>query len=291
MKTNSSNQPYCSIITVSYKSQIEIEQLLRSLFEGAEIDKKFEVIVVSNSNDCLDLDEKFTVQVIQSKGNVGFARGCNNGADVARGKYMLFCNPDVRITSNDISKICRTLDDDSSIGMLSPVFSPDMFSTNDKLIVEEDRVIGACLCISSEVFSRLGGWDENFFLWAEDRDLCTRVRQLGLKVALHSSILAKHLSGHSWKNRDAKTNQFLSRVWLCSQVYYNIKHRGIFGAYQYLSYDILKNIIRFVLRSSTYGRINNISTSISFGLKLFFSLRLMEKVTFDGTKYPWEKNK
>ena len=68
MKNNSFNQPYCSIITVSYKSQSDDEQLISSVFEGAEIDKRFEVIVVSNNNDLLDLAEKFAVQVVQTKG-------------------------------------------------------------------------------------------------------------------------------------------------------------------------------------------------------------------------------
>lgn len=289
MKNNSFNQPYCSIITVSYKSQSDVEQLINSLFEGEEINKTFEVIVVSNSGDCLDLADKLAVQVVQSEGNVGFARGCNKGANLAKGKYLLFCNPDVRITSNDISKMCQTLDKDTSFGMLSPVFNPELFSASDKLVVEDNRVIGACLCVSSEIFTKIGRWDENFFLWGEDRDLGTRIRNIGLKVAFHSGILAKHLSGHSWKNSDAKTNQYLSKVWLCSQVYYNIKHRGLFGTYQYLTFDILKNIIRLVLRSSTNGRINDISTSISFGLELLFSLKIRKKVTFDGTKYLWEK--
>ena len=43
--------------------------------------------------------------------------------------------------------MCQTLDDDTSVGMLSPVFNPELYNSSGKLVVEEHRVIGACLCI------------------------------------------------------------------------------------------------------------------------------------------------
>jgi len=287
---DSNKAPLCSIITVSYKSQGEIEKLLSSIFDVSSIRDKFEVIVVSNSGDCRELTNEQADKVVQSNGNVGFAKGCNNGAKVANGKFLLFCNPDIRIRSEDILKLCLTLEEYPSIGLISPVFNAETYKSIGDILIVKERVIGACLCISSKLLEELGGWDENFFLWGEDRDLGTRVRNQNLDVAIHTGILVSHLSGHSWRNANKQQSCYFTQVWLCSQTYYRIKHFGLFRGYTYCITDIVKNIVRLIFRRPTYGRINLPLISIHLAIKLLLSKNLKENVTFNGKSYPWEAN-
>jgi N-acetylglucosaminyl-diphospho-decaprenol L-rhamnosyltransferase len=282
------SKPKISIIIVSYNSQKDIELLIKQLIETLEFRNEFEIIIVSNSNDCVNLPEKYADRVVQSSGNVGFGAGCNNGAHVANGEYLLFCNPDVRISSPKIISLYESLKRRPEVGMLSPIFKEQEYQSNGPIVVEEGRVIGACLCISRELFTQIGEWDESFFLWGEDRDLATRIRKKSLDVAVHTGILAEHIGGNSWKNSNSKQEKYLTKVWLCSQLNYHFKHKGALGAYKYLVIDILKNVLRLLLRIETLGRINCVKTSTLFGLKLLFSRNLKKLVVFNHLAYPFE---
>jgi N-acetylglucosaminyl-diphospho-decaprenol L-rhamnosyltransferase len=176
------------------------------------------------------------VRLVQGQGNVGFARGANLGAQVARGQHLVFLNPDALVQPD-----CIRLLIDATQGQPSPcivgacVLNPDgseqrggrrgevtpvttlMTLTHLALNVRglrrfeihrEDEpspvepvpvqtISGACFYVSRTDFEALGGFDEGFFLHVEDIDFCWRARQQGGSVLFHPSARVVHLGSTS----------------------------------------------------------------------------------------------
>lgn len=176
------------------------------------------------------------VRLVQGQGNVGFAQGANLGAQVARGRHLVFLNPDALLQPGCIQSLL-----DSARGQPSPcvvgacVLNPDgseqrggrrgevtpvttlMTLTHLALnirglrrfeIHREDEprplapmpvqtISGACFYTSRKDFEALGGFDEGFFLHVEDIDFCWRARQQGGTVLFDPLARVVHLGSTS----------------------------------------------------------------------------------------------
>jgi N-acetylglucosaminyl-diphospho-decaprenol L-rhamnosyltransferase len=176
------------------------------------------------------------VRLVQGHGNIGFARGANLGAQVARGRSLVFLNPDALLTPNCIQSLI-----DSACGQPSPcvvgacVLNPDgseqrggrrgevtpvttlMSLTHLALnirglrrfeIHREDEprpaspipvetISGACFYTTRNDFDALGGFDDGFFLHVEDIDFCWRARQQGGTVLFDPGARVVHLGSTS----------------------------------------------------------------------------------------------
>jgi GT2 family glycosyltransferase len=88
-----------NVVLVSYFSEHEIENLIKSLLPESLASEKYELFftVVSNGGDCSNLAFDTHIKVIQTGYNAGFAHGCNLGADSRETDLVLFCNPDIVI--------------------------------------------------------------------------------------------------------------------------------------------------------------------------------------------------
>lgn len=150
--------------------------------------------------------------------NVGFSSANNAAARMAKGDTLLFLNGDTRILQGSLNGMLETLNTDPGIGVLGPrqldswgrlqrasgmfpalteVLFKDLVTfrslnnpsvlldrVNEKKrgVEEVDWVLGSCLLIRRQAFLDAGGWDEKFFLYFEDIDLCQRVRKAGWRV-------------------------------------------------------------------------------------------------------------
>lgn len=85
-----------------------------------------------------------------------------------------------------------------------------------------DWASGCSLIFKREVYEKLGGFDENFFMYTEDEELCYRVHKIGYKILYTPDILITHLEGRS--NTNKSINEFLIRTKLESEFYYFKKH-------------------------------------------------------------------
>jgi len=167
------------------------------------------------------------VRVVESAVNRGYGRGNNFGASFARGEYLLIINPDNELPPDAVERFVRILEADPTIGILAPalVFGdgsvrdsarafPTLFDVLVKrtalrrlfprrmrrylradappaALADVDWVVGACLFLRLDFFRQLGGFDERFFLFFEDMDLCRRCRIAGKRVVYASSIVAR----------------------------------------------------------------------------------------------------
>jgi GT2 family glycosyltransferase len=166
--------------------------------------------------------------------NYGFGKGCNFGFTKAKGKYLCFLNPDTVINENIFDSILNRLKENVSIGIIAPQqqfrapcfdfsagFSPNIFFEicgllgigvfvegmavyfYTKYIKRElydvRWVLGACFFMRAEVFRKVGGFDEDFFMFYEEVDLCKRILNSGLRVVYFPSAKIYHVGSVSGK--------------------------------------------------------------------------------------------
>lgn len=193
-----------SIIIPVYNNAHFTKQCVESIFAvGAACD--FEVIVVDNGSQ--DQTQAMLaacahdVIVVRNEDNRGFAKACNQGAQRARGTYLVFLNNDTKVTEGWLDALVREMDthpqtgiagskllyEDGSVQHAGIAFSDNHLPFNiyarersDASFVNRRRalqaVTGACLIISRDFFTEVGGFDERYVNGLEDVDLCLRVR-------------------------------------------------------------------------------------------------------------------
>lgn len=227
-----------SIIIVHWNTPEQF-QVQSSKFE---VRKNIEVIVVDNSSDKkLEIRNK-NLRLIQNKTNLGFAAACNQGAKIAKGEWLLFLNPDTHITSDEILKFIKNADE-RNFDAASPEQKGDSyykplpiwlslaveFSPLQRLIplslFKKRTLFGGCLLIKSAVLKKIGGWDDNFFLWFEDSDLTKRLYDNGYKVGW-IPVQYSHEGGTSFKKLE---EPYKKKMFFESMNLYSKKHFGTFG--------------------------------------------------------------
>jgi GT2 family glycosyltransferase len=177
---------------------------------------------------------------IQLKTNIGFGKACNVGARNASGEYLLFLNPDTIVSHRTLSTACSFMQERADVGLLGPkILNPDGtlqpgcrrgFPTPESAMFhffglsrlfprsrrfghyhltwldpdessEVDAISGSFMFMRRALFESLGGFDERFFMYGEDIDLCRRVHEAGFKVWYDPAIQIIHLKGRSSMRR------------------------------------------------------------------------------------------
>lgn len=224
--------PKLSIIIVNYQSEKYLAKCLASVKEKV-LAVDYEIITVNN--DSLDIECPSETRLINMGKNIGFGAACNLGARSAQGEILWFLNPDTEIISSDIRNLLNEFGKNDKPAVIGPKLigggekvqewiagkKVTIMSTilnnfgykRDKKIwesvvpVECAWVTGAAMFICKNIFDQLGGFDEKFFMYFEDIDLCRRVRQLGFKVSYFPDFKVKHFGGKSFL--DKKTQKKL----------------------------------------------------------------------------------
>lgn len=237
-------KPVVSIVIVNLNGAAYLGRCLDSI---ARIKRPtFEVIVVdNNSNDrSKQIIKQYAkrVQAIWNDENKGFCAANNQAATAARGEFLLFLNNDTEVPETLLAVLVAKLRQDTTIGIIQPKIllkdepghldSVGGFLTwtgflNHVGIHEQDRgqydqgfpVLspkGACMMMRAKLFTKVGGFDEDFFAYFEETDLAWRVWLTGKKVLFYPGVSILHLMGrttrtlefnfiqfHSYKNRVA----------------------------------------------------------------------------------------
>jgi GT2 family glycosyltransferase len=253
-----------SFIIVNYRSESFLKNCLASIRQQAA-PLSCEIVIVNNDAVSLEqLADDYQAKLIRSKANVGFARACNLGAQSATGEILFFLNPDTELLTSNINELIQALRD-TGIGIVAPLLTTPNGSlqpwsqggeiTPWKTIVNNlrgtknnqpqtikpfgatDWVSGAALAISKKTFFECGVFDEKFFMYFEDVDLCRRVRDMDKKILILSQIEVLHHGGKSIENITKQKEQYYA-----SQDYYFKKHFGILSAF---IAKLLRNIFLF----------------------------------------------
>ena len=230
-----------SIIIVNYNVKEFLQNLLHSIEKASSKILK-EIIVIDNASDDGSpelIREKFpSVLLIRNNVNVGFGKAVNQGLTIAKGKYILFSNPDCIVSEDTLDKMisffennpecglagCKILNSDGSLQLacrrsfpgpwtsftkvtgLSNLFPKskifaryNLTYLDENQTYEVDAVSGSFMMIRKDVYEKVGGFDERFFMYGEDLDLCYRVQQAGYKVFYIHNTQVIHYKGESTK--------------------------------------------------------------------------------------------
>lgn len=239
-----------SVIIVSYNTKKLLLQCIDSIYERCQ-GADFEVIVVDNDSgdgSAEAVAQAFAgrVLIIANQANLGFGAANNIGSRAATGEYLIFLNSDT-ILQSDLSRLLEPFGSDQATGMTAPILElPDhskqpysfgMFSKSVCSYVLErfispkmppeiagqrsvDWVSGAAMAVPKKVFEQVGGFDERFFMYFEDMDLCRRVREAGHRIAVVSSLSVTHFVGQSTES----IFQVRKKYYYESQDYYFSKY-------------------------------------------------------------------
>jgi GT2 family glycosyltransferase len=256
MFRESRDYPSVSVVVVNFNGGELLRQCLFTLLGTDYPD--FEVVVVDNASTDGSLEEAercfvtdSRVRLIRNNENLGHAKGCNIGAKMTEGRYVVFLDSDTEFRSGDwlLELIC-VMEDDECVGLAQAklVLAEDeksldyvcvgvdalgtwaaTYGLQEEQLRKNFEVLAAssgCCIVRREVFDEAGGFDSDYFIYDDDTDLSLRVRLLGYRVLLVPSAVVVHRGGvlrglnsgtlyHSSKNRvrTALKTYELKNVW------------------------------------------------------------------------------
>jgi N-acetylglucosaminyl-diphospho-decaprenol L-rhamnosyltransferase len=248
--------PQVDVVVVAYNSNAT----LRACVAPLAADPSIHVTVVDNRSpdDPAHALDGQPVTLIRADRNGGFGSGCNLGARGGRAAWILFVNPDAVIGVAALQQLVAMGESDTTIGLVGPrIVDPDgtldwtrrrfgrLRSSyaqafylhrvlpratwtdeveRDPDVYEHDGpaewLSGACMLVRRSAFEAVGGFDEGFFMYCEDMDLCRRLRYDGYEIRFAAHAVARHVGGTSAPRAQ------LRPVLAASRVRYARKHDG-----------------------------------------------------------------
>ena len=244
------------VVIVAYNSRARIRDCVLPLLELGWAN----VIVVDNASPDRSGDavEDLPVTLVRAKDNRGFGAGCNLGWRAGSSPAVLFLNPDATISGAALRALTDVLDGEPKTGIAGPrivdeegvldysirrfprlrsTFAQALFAHRlapgadwtDEVVRDPARyatsgdaewLSGACLLVRRELLEGLGGFDETFFMYCEDTDICRRTWDAGYRVRFVAHAVAEHEGGGS------APRSSLLPVLARSRVLYAARHHG-----------------------------------------------------------------
>ncbi len=227
--------PYLvSLVVINYNCKPWLDRFFSSLRAQTIFDQCETIVVDNSSNDgsaaiCeRELKGWRNGHFLPTGGNYGYGGGCNFGARAALGKYLFFLNPDVWFESDCLEALVRQAESSSArvfaaaeLGYDGGTFAPethdqgcpgfDIFGCplphvpKDKL--EHPFAVGSFFFVDRELFHKLGGFDEEFFVYGEELDLSWRVHIAGESMEVVRAAAVHHALAGSTDNT-GRTTEF-----------------------------------------------------------------------------------
>lgn len=224
-----------SIIYVNYNTADQVIASVESVRQNTKgVD--YEIIVADNNSQNDDNLQKLvddeTIKVVKLDDNYGFGKANNAGEKECTGEYIFLLNPDTICHDNSIKTLLDKIKADQTIGVISPnIINADfkpahsfrqagdgimtelnfaLFGIPYKIVygnnfeynhtgrqMDVAYTCGAAMLMKKETFDKVGGFDEDFFMYYEDQDLCNRIKKTGLRIVNEPGASIQHLEGAS----------------------------------------------------------------------------------------------
>ena len=242
-----------SIVITTFKSELKIFTCLDA------IPSNIKTIVVENSNNesfKKEIEKKYkNVNCILTGENKGYARANNIGLSKVKTKFALVLNPDAFLEINAIENFLKTAIKYNDFWIIGPGNDQSVnlnFKNSDTIQV--NNLKGFAIFLNIPKFKGKF-FDENFFLYFEEIDLCMNVKKNGGKIYLSQNIIIKH-EGASSVNKLNKIELEKSRNWhwMWSTFYFHKKYKGIFIASILISPKFLSSLIKVVFYTLTLNK-------------------------------------
>ena len=227
-----------SVCIVSWNTEAQLKECLQSIYEHTK-GITYEIFVVDNASRDGSVgmvrDHFPDVFLIANQGNRGFAAANNQAIRLAKGRFVIFLNPDTVVNGNALATMVRFMDDHPEAGAIGPKllnvdgsvqhsirrFPTFSIALHDNTILgrmllfrrrvedykmedfsfdrveEVDATSGAALMVRKDVLDEVGPMDEGYFMFIEELDLCQRIRAKGHKIYFIPDAVITHLGGES----------------------------------------------------------------------------------------------
>lgn len=195
-----------TLVTVSYNSARVLGPHIESLLHSASAALPRWIVVDNASSDATaDLLARHNgvVELLQSPQNVGFGAACNLGIAAATTRYVAVLNPDTELSESALQALLAELK-----GRGAAIAGPSLSPVTEGRVEKVEWLVGAVLLIDRQLMDEVGYFDEQFFLYEEDVDLCKRANDRGLDVIRCKHISIPHVGGGSTE-RSKKVNRIV----------------------------------------------------------------------------------
>lgn len=268
-----------SIIIINFKQKKYLADCIDSIFNSIK-SVEFEIIIINNSPEekLNEIVEKYNSVRVIDNSNFGFSQGNNLGARNAKGEYLFFLNPDTIIKKDIFKDFFETFSNRNYGAVGFKLFYPDgtfqisfglenniknekinkksekSFNKRDKVFMNEvetlysepeevDWVSGAAMIMKKVVFDVIGQFDERYFLYYEDADLCKRLKDMGYQVYFFPYSEIIHFKGENTNEEFNEEAYYYSKK---SQLHYYKKYNSLMQNIMLRFYLFVKFLFKYL---------------------------------------------
>jgi len=247
-----------TIIIASFKSEKKIKNCLNS------IDSHVKVLVIENSDNLVfkeNLEKEFSnVECVLAGANIGYGSANNIGLKKVKTKYALILNPDVMLHPSTLENFIKAAEKVYDFAIMAPYIQEekDKFGKHySKNIspVKVENVKGFAMFLNISEFKEVGFFDENFFFYFEEIDLCKRLTNNGKKIYLIPEVKIDHGGGIS-HDQSINVEMELSRNWhwMWSTFNYHKKYKGFFVSFFIILPKMSSAIIKVLIYTLIFNK-------------------------------------
>jgi GT2 family glycosyltransferase len=221
-----------TVIVVNYRTAVLAIESARSALAEPEVTAALVVDNASGHDDVAALQgfaaTNPAVTVIESSTNLGFGAAVNRAAAETVTPYVFLLHSDAVVASGSVAELVHALDSDPVLGVVAPIvrradgalqldaygkfptLMTALLRTNrrSRYLHQPDWVSGVAMLVRRTEFARLGGFDERYFMYLEDVDLCRRYRAAGATVRRVASASVTHLGGATRPSKTTHSNRY-----------------------------------------------------------------------------------
>ncbi len=265
------NHENLTVIIVTFKTN---EEILFNCIDS--IKKKIKILIIENSNDQFfkdKLEKKYeNVQVILSGKNLGYGAGNNLGLKNVKTRYVLISNPDVEYNRDFFDKVDYYINEQTEFSIIGASYNDESHYApagyfnknnvnnqfNEIGLKEVDWIVGCTMLLDTKKMKTQNYFDENFFMFWEETDLCRRTKLNGGKVFCSSKLLINHLGnkGSTGSNPEYLIESEMFRNWhlMWSQFYYIKKNSNYFSAFFSMFGKLIRSFVKMIIFTLFYNK-------------------------------------
>jgi len=247
-----------TIVITTFKSGEKIKNCLNS------INRESKVLLIENSNDSeikKNIEKEFNnVECILTGSNLGYGKANNIGLKKVTTKYALILNPDTTLHPSTLENFLKTAEKITEFAIMGPYIQEEKNNNDANYLknlspIQVVNVKGFAMFLNLSEFKDIGFFDENFFFYFEEIDLCKRLVDRGKKIYLVPDIKIYHEGGTSHE-KSIKKEMELSRNWhwMWSTFNYHKKYKGFFISFLFILPKLTSAIIKVLIYSLIFNK-------------------------------------
>ena len=255
-----------TFVIVTFNSRKVIHDCLNSL------PKDFHKLIIENSSDAelkKELEQNYVNTKVILSTNIGMGAANNLGIAKSNTQYVYVLNPDVLFKKDTLSNINRSISKLEKFAILSPISDNPNYpnyknikndkSIDNKIIINVEEIDGYSMIINKNFFSDNIFFDEKFFMYLENVDLCLRARKNNGNLFIIKNSDIHHLGAQAVDDKYSEEIE-LSRNWhwMWSKLYFNKKHRGLFITIFLGLGSLFVNFLKYIIFTLTLNKKKNV---------------------------------